>query len=150
MYRLGVGACIINRDNKVFIAERLDILGAWQLIQGGIDEGEEPEAALFREVLEETGIHKNNLSIITQSRDWISYDFPKDAHYFGGKYKGQKQLWYALRFLGDDSDINLNYTQHPEFSRFQWVDLANIEDLAVEFKKTLYQKIIEEFSNVVK
>lgn len=147
-YRPGVGACIFNNDNKVFVAERLDIPGAWQLVQGGIDEGEDPDIALYRELLEETGIKKENLALIAKSKEWITYDFPKGAGFFKGKYIGQKQLWYALHFLGDDKDINLNYTHHPEFSRFKWVDLTEIEQFAVDFKKALYRKIIKEFKGL--
>lgn len=144
-YRLGVGAVIFNRENKVFVAERLDITGAWQLVQGGIDTGEDPDIALYRELQEETGIHQSDLQLIARSRDWISYDFPSDAGFFKGKYKGQKQLWYALRFSGTDNDIDLNFSHHPEFGRFQWVELSAIEEFAVDFKKELYRKIINEF-----
>ncbi len=148
-YRLGVGAVIFNKENKVFVAERLDIPGAWQLVQGGIDAGEEPEKALYRELLEETGIQQEQLSFIATSHDWITYDFPTGASFFKGKYKGQKQLWYALKFLGNEADIDLNYTKHPEFSRFKWVELNDILPLAVDFKKELYQIIINEFSHLV-
>lgn len=147
-YRPGVGACIFNKDNKVFVAERLDIPGAWQLVQGGIDAGEDPDIALYRELLEETGIQKENLELLAKSKEWITYKFPQDAGFFKGKYIGQKQLWYALRFLGADKDINLNHTHHPEFSRFKWVDLAEIEQFAVDFKKELYHKIINEFKDL--
>lgn len=147
-YRPGVGACIFNRQNKVFVAERLDIPGAWQLVQGGIDAGEDPDIALYRELREETGIKKENLQLLAKSKEWITYDFPQNTSFFKGKYKGQKQLWYALRFLGDDKDIQLNYTQHPEFSRFKWVDLIEIEAFAVDFKKDLYRKIINEFKEL--
>ncbi len=148
-YRKGVGACIFNKEGKVLVAERLDLPGAWQLMQGGIDEGEQPEQTLFREILEELGIAEEYLQIIAQSQNWLSYDFPHEKFAFGGKYKGQSQLWFALRFLGEDKDINLNYSDHPEFSQTRWVDFSDITPMAVDFKKHLYQALIKEFKDMV-
>lgn len=148
-YRKGVGACIFNKDNKVLVAERLDLPGAWQLMQGGIDEGEQPQKALFREILEELGIKENQLEIIGQASHWLSYDFPHEAYAFNGQYKGQSQLWFALRFLGEDKDIDLNYSSHPEFSQIKWVELKELSSLAVDFKKHIYEAIIAEFKGLI-
>ncbi len=148
-YRKGVGACIFNKNNQVLVAERLDLPGAWQLMQGGIDKGESPEQALFREILEELGIIKNKLKIIAESKHWLSYDFPHHNSAFKGRYKGQNQLWFALRFFGENKDINLNYSEHPEFIQAKWVDFKELTDLAVDFKKHIYEAIIEEFESLV-
>ncbi len=147
-YRQGVGACIFNPDGKVLMAERLDLPGSWQLMQGGVDEGETPQDALFREILEELGIKKSQLEILRQAGSWFFYDFPSHMHAFKGRYKGQTQLWFALRFLGQDEDINLNHSDHPEFSQIRWVELKDIQDFAVDFKKEMYKQIIAEFKGL--
>ncbi len=146
-YRKGVGACIFNEAGQVLMAERLDLPGAWQLMQGGIDAGENPEQALFREILEELGIAQAQLKLISQAPHWLSYDFPSEKFAFGGKYKGQSQLWFALRFIGQDSHIDLNYCDHPEFSRIKWVDLQAIPAMAVDFKKHVYTALVDLFKD---
>ncbi len=148
-YRKGVGAFILNKHNQVLVAERLDLPGAWQLMQGGIDEGENPEQALFREILEELGIAENQLEIISCLKDWLSYDFPHQNFAFKGRYKGQTQLWFALRFSGSDKDIDLNYSKHPEFSHIKWVDYKQLPDLAVDFKKHIYETLVIEFESLI-
>ncbi len=144
-YRQGIGACIFNKQGKVLMAERLDLPGAWQLMQGGIDEGEEPQQALFREILEELGIKENKLEIMACAKEWFSYDFPHQDFAFKGRYKGQKQLWFALRFLGQDEDICLNYSKHPEFTQIKWIDFKELASFAVDFKKHVYEAIMKEF-----
>lgn len=147
-YRPCVGVCLFNRKGQVFVAERLDTPGAWQMPQGGIDKGEDPEDAALRELFEEIGT--NNASVLARTDDWLAYDLPD--HLIGkvwkGRYRGQKQIWYALRFEGDDSDIDIA-TKHPEFSRWQWVDLETIPDLIVPFKRDIYVEIVNQFRGVV-
>lgn len=144
-YRPGVGIMLINRHGLVFVAKRIDTISeAWQMPQGGIDEGEEPQAAAFRELKEETGTDK--AEIIAESSEWYSYDLPQEliSKIWGGKYRGQRQKWFAMRFTGSDSDINIA-TSHPEFSEWKWVSIHELPDLIVPFKRKLYSKLLEEF-----
>lgn len=147
-YRPCVGMMILNAANQVFVARRIDTLvEAWQMPQGGIDEGENPQAAVLREMEEEIGTNK--AEIIAESREWLSYDLPEHLvpQLWGGKYRGQKQKWFALRFTGTDSDINIA-TKHPEFSQWKWVEPAQVPELIVPFKRELYQSIVQEFSSL--
>lgn len=147
-YRPCVGMMILNAKNQVFVARRIDTLvEAWQMPQGGIDEGEEPHTAVLREMEEEIGTNK--AEILAESRGWLSYDLPEHlvSQLWGGKYRGQKQKWFALRFTGTDSDINIA-TKHPEFSQWKWVEPAQVPDLIVPFKRELYQSIVQEFSSL--
>jgi putative (di)nucleoside polyphosphate hydrolase len=147
-YRPCVGMMLINRAGLVFVARRIDTLvEAWQMPQGGIDEGEDPRVAALRELEEEIGTTK--AEIMAESRDWLSYDLPEHLvpQLWGGKYRGQKQKWFALRFLGEDSDINIE-TKHPEFSQWKWVTPAEVPELIVPFKRELYQAVVGEFSSL--
>ena len=144
-YRPCVGMMILNATNHVFVARRIDTLvEAWQMPQGGIDDGEDPKSAVLREMEEEIGTNK--AEILGESREWLSYDLPEHLvpQLWGGKYRGQKQKWFCLRFTGTDSDINIA-TKHPEFSQWKWVKPAYVPDLIVPFKRELYTKIVEEF-----
>lgn len=148
-YRPCVGMMILNRENRVFVAKRIDTLAeAWQMPQGGIDEGENPHTAVLREMEEEIGTSK--VDIIAESRDWLTYDLPKDLvpKLWGGKYRGQKQKWFLMRFTGTDNDINID-TRHPEFSQWKWVAPDEVPQLIVPFKRTLYQNILQEFSSLL-
>ncbi len=148
-YRRGVGMMLLNAENKVFAAKRIDMTSeAWQMPQGGIDKGEEPHAAAMRELEEEIGTRK--ATIIAESRGWLRYDLPEHLvpKLWGGKYRGQEQMWYALRFEGTDADINIA-TEHAEFSEWKWVPMASLPDLIVPFKKELYQQIVAEFRHLV-
>lgn len=149
-YRPCVGLMILNRENKVFVAKRIDMrTEAWQMPQGGIDEGEDAQAAALREMKEEIGT--DNAEIIAESRMWMKYDLPQHLvpQLWDGKYRGQKQKWYALRYLGEDSDINIQ-TDIPEFSEWKWVDMETLPDIIVPFKQELYAMIVEQFRHLVK
>lgn len=144
-YRLGVGIVLFNDQGLVFAARRIDTdHDAWQMPQGGIDKGEEPKAAALRELEEETGTAK--AEIIAETSDWFSYDLPDDlmGKVWKGKYRGQKQKWFALRFTGSDTDINIA-TEHPEFCDWTWMPLTELVDRIVPFKRELYRAVAAEF-----
>jgi len=153
-YRPNVGAVLFNRDGKVFVARRADLPnaegapGGWQLPQGGIDEGEDPRSAVLRELAEEIGTDR--AEIIGEHPDWLTYDLP--PHLVGvalkGRYRGQRQRWFALRFVGADSDIRLDLDPHPEFDAWRWVDLAELPALAVDFKRPIYEVLVRSFGNL--
>jgi len=145
-YRLGVGVVLLNADGLVFVAKRIDTPGdAWQMPQGGIDADEDPREAVMRELDEEIGT--NNAEIIAETEHWLTYDLPKEVRkkVWKGRYRGQKQKWYAMRYLGRDSDINLNTHKHPEFSQWQWAEMHTLPDLIVPFKRDLYLDIVDAF-----
>ena len=141
-YRPCVGIMLFNKDGKVFVGKRIDqTVESWQMPQGGIDKGEEPRDAALRELEEEAGTTK--AQIIAEMEEWVTYDLPEHliGLAFHGKYKGQKQKWFALRFTGTDSDIDL--TRHdPEFSDYRWVDLKELPELIVPFKRETYRQVI--------
>lgn len=144
-YRPCVGMMLLNSNKQVFVAQRIDTrTEAWQMPQGGIDKGEDPRAAVFRELSEEIGTQK--ASILGESREWLSYDLPEHLvpQVWGGKYRGQTQKWFCLRFDGEDSDINI-HTHEPEFHQWQWVAPAELPSLIVPFKRDLYAQLLEEF-----
>lgn len=145
-YRSSVGMVIFNHEGLILVAERIHKPGTWQMPQGGIDEGEDPEVAVFREMEEEIGTRHAN--IIGMMDEWICYDFP--AHIsqkiWNGKYIGQRQKWIALRFTGQDSEIRLDTHTNPEFSRWQWVPINQLLDHVVHFKHAVYERVMQEFS----
>ena len=148
-YRPGVGIMLVNRARQVFVAKRIDMIAeAWQMPQGGIDEGEAPDVAALRELKEETGTDK--ALIIQESADWYYYDLPEPLvpQIWGGKYRGQKQKWFAMRFTGSDADINIA-TEHPEFSAWKWVDIQQLPDIIVPFKRDLYRALVDEFERMI-
>lgn len=148
-YRPCVGLCLFNWDGKVFVGERLDGPGAWQMPQGGIDEGEDIRAAAMRELSEEIGTDKAD--IIRIHNETFRYDIPADVRArlpWGDKYQGQEQTWVALRFTGQDADIKLDAWDHPEFGRFQWVVLADVPKLIVPFKVATYEQVVEAFKDI--
>jgi len=139
---------LFNRDGKVFVGKRIDqTVEGWQMPQGGIDKGEAPRQAALRELLEEVGTDK--AEIIAEMDDWVTYDLPEHlvGVAFKGKYKGQRQKWFALRFTGQDGDIDLT-AHEPEFSAFQWVSLEALPGLIVPFKRDIYKAVIAAFQNL--
>ena len=147
LYRRGVGVMLLNRDKRVFVGRRIDNTDeAWQMPQGGIDEGEEPWASALRELEEETGIPPHLVIRISECAERLRYDLPPElkGKLWGGKWKGQVQDWYLCRFFGRDSDVNID-TEHPEFSEWKWVEPAELPELIVPFKRDLYRRLLAEF-----
>ena len=150
-YRPNVGAMLFNRAGLVFVARRADMpnaegaAGGWQLPQGGIDEGEDPRAAVLRELEEEIGTGK--AEVIGEHPDWLTYDLPPEllGRTLGGRYRGQRQRWFALRFTGRDSDVRLDVDPHPEFDAWRWSPLEALPELAVGFKRPIYEVLAESF-----
>jgi putative (di)nucleoside polyphosphate hydrolase len=145
-YRPAVGIMLLNRHGEVFVGHRIDMpaMPAWQMPQGGVDPGETPRQAAMRELEEEIGTAKAD--ILAESRVWLTYDLPVElaGGIWGGRYRGQRQKWFVMRFTGSDGDINLA-TEHPEFDAWQWVAPDRLPDLIVPFKRQLYIDILAEF-----
>ena len=143
-YRPCVGVMLIDDAGRAFAAERSDTPGAWQMPQGGIDPGESPRDAALRELEEEIGTAR--AEIVAETDGWLTYDLPE--HLLGkvwkGKYRGQKQKWFLMRFTGSDADIDIA-TEHPEFSRWQWVDPERLPELIVPFKRPVYDQVVAAF-----
>ena len=146
-YRPCVGLMVVNKRKNFFTAQRLDFTStAWQMPQGGIDGGEEALHAAYRELSEETSITENDVELLAVSRGWFSYDLPKElvSKLWNGLYRGQKQKWFLMRFIGNDDDINLN-TEIPEFSCWRWSTRQQLIESIVPFKKDLYRAVLKEF-----
>jgi len=149
-YRSNVGIMMVNEKGYVFVGQRLDNnQNAWQMPQGGIDDGEDPETAAYRELLEETGVKKQDVRFVASSSQWLSYDLPEDLIpiLWNGKFRGQKQKWFLFKFLGEDGDINIA-TEHPEFSKWKWISKENLLKEIVPFKKSVYENVLKEFKNI--
>ena len=147
-YRPCVGVVLINREGLVFTGQRIDNPGAaWQMPQGGIDDGEKPKEAALRELWEETGIEADLVEKIAKTKDWVTYDLPEEllGKVWGGKYRGQKQKWFLFRFLGQDSDVKIE-TEHPEFSVWSWKPHDAVVAGIVPFKRAVYEAVFAEFS----
>jgi putative (di)nucleoside polyphosphate hydrolase len=151
-YRPNVGAALFNREGLVFVARRADFPnaegapGGWQLPQGGIDADEDPRAAVLRELEEEIGTGR--ATILGEHDAWLSYDLPPDliGKALGGRYRGQRQRWFALRFTGADGDIRLDLDPHPEFDAWRWAPLSELPGLAVRFKRPIYDVLAASFA----
>jgi putative (di)nucleoside polyphosphate hydrolase len=145
-YRPGVGMMLVNPKKQVWVGERINAANSWQMPQGGIDANEDPRSAMFRELLEETGISENDVTIIAESKEWLSFDWPLRLQkvLWDGLYLGQCQKWYLLRLETLHDVTNLD-VEHPEFSAHQWVDVNVLTDLVIDFKRDMYEKIITEF-----
>ena len=144
-YRPCAGIMLLNNKGKVFVARRIDTdTEAWQMPQGGIENGEDPKVAAIRELEEETGI--TQADIIAEYQDWLTYDLPDKLYgkVWKGRYGGQTMKWYVMRFHGEDSDINIK-TRHPEFSSWRWVDMNDLQEIIVPFKRDIYKALSEKF-----
>ena len=146
-YRLGAGIMLLDPQSRIFVARRIDTPDAWQMPQGGIDEGEAPRQAALRELAEEIGTDK--AKIIAETRGWLRYDLPADlvGKVWGGRYRGQAQKWFAMRFLGQESDIDVA-TAHPEFNAWKWATASELPGLIVSFKRQLYIDVLTEFAGL--
>lgn len=145
-YRPCVGIMLINSENQVFVAQRLDHpSNAWQMPQGGIDPGEDPQDAAFRELKEEIGT--NQASLIAVASKLYTYDIPAPLNdqIWGGRYQGQTQRWFLMRYEGKDEDINID-TDHPEFSAWRWAPIDELLKLVIHFKREVYGEVIKEFA----
>jgi putative (di)nucleoside polyphosphate hydrolase len=155
-YRPNVGAVLFNRAGLVFVARRAKFpnaegpAGGWQLPQGGIDENEDPRVAVLRELAEEIGTDR--AEIVGEHPEWLSYDLPPEliGKALHGRYRGQRQRWFALRFTGEDSDIRLDLDPHPEFDAWRWDELARLPQLAVGFKREIYVILAKSFAGFVR
>tara|TARA_B100000780_G_scaffold251245_1_gene197799 strand:+ start:434 stop:919 length:486 start_codon:yes stop_codon:yes gene_type:complete len=148
-YRANVGLMVLNKSGDVFVAQRLEhYANAWQMPQGGIDPGEDARAATLRELKEETGITRDKVTIVAETDGWITYELPADLipKLWNGKYRGQKQKWFLLRFLGEDIDINIE-TEEPEFSAWKWITPSALPDVIVPFKRDVYIAVLAAFQN---
>ena len=151
-YRPNVGAVLFDHGGRIFVARRADlpnaegVPGGWQLPQGGIDPDEDPRGAVLRELEEEIGTAR--ATIIGEHPDWLTYDLPPEliGRALGGKWRGQTQRWFALRFQGQDSDIRLDLDPHPEFDAWRWAELAELPGLAVGFKRPIYEVLARSFA----
>ncbi|GAA4014409.1 RNA pyrophosphohydrolase [Sphingomonas swuensis] len=146
-YRRGVGVMLLNADRQVWVGRRIDRTDeAWQMPQGGIDEGEEPWDTALRELEEETGIAPHLVERVSDCPERLRYDLPEElrSKLWGGKWKGQEQDWFLCRFLGRQSDVDIA-TAHPEFDAWKWVDAGELPDLIVPFKRDLYRRLIAQF-----
>jgi putative (di)nucleoside polyphosphate hydrolase len=158
-YRPCVGIMLLNRQGLAFVGQRADRSDApegvgqwWQMPQGGVDEGEQPEQAARRELFEETGVR--SINVIARTKDWLVYDLPQ--HLIGvaweGRYRGQKQMWFAARFEGPESEIDITRREdrEQEFDTWQWVRVAELPSLVVPFKRVVYERVVEEFAPLLK
>tara|TARA_Y100000590_G_C15681122_1_gene999833 strand:- start:719 stop:1195 length:477 start_codon:yes stop_codon:yes gene_type:complete len=144
--RIGVGIALLNRENKVFVGKRIDNPKSfWQMPQGGIDNNENFLQAAKRELEEETGV--KSVKLIKELDEWLVYDLPKEllGKIWKGKYRGQKQKWFIMKFLGENSEINIK-TKNPEFMEWKWVEPALLPDVAVHFKINIYKRMAEELA----
>ena len=147
--RSGVGIVVLNKENKVFVAKRIDNpKNFWQMPQGGVDEGEDFLKAAYRELEEETSI--KNIELIQELDGTITYELPDRllGLIWKGKYRGQKQKWFLMRFVGSDSEINIK-TKHPEFLEWKWVELDKITDLVVDFKLHVYKEVKDKVKKIL-
>ena len=147
--RSGVGIIVLNKENKIFVAKRIDNpKNFWQMPQGGVDEGEDFLTAAHRELNEETGI--KNIELIREIEGTTTYELPN--HLLGiiwkGKYRGQKQKWFLMRFTGDEKEININ-TKNPEFLDWKWIEIEKITDVVVDFKLHVYKELKEKIKKII-
>ena len=147
--RIGVGAIVLNSENKIFVGKRADNpIDKWQMPQGGVDKGENFISAMKRELKEETSIQ--NIKILKQIDQWFEYELPKNllGIIWKGKFRGQKQKWFVVRFIGNESEINLK-TKHPEFIEWKWIEVDDLTKVIVDFKKGVYKKLVVELKKFI-
>ena len=148
--RQGVGIIVLNQYNKVFVGKRKDNpIDKWQMPQGGIDVNETPFNAMKRELAEETSIKK--IKVLKEIETWLEYELPPNllGKIWKGKYRGQKQKWFIVKFIGDENEINLN-TKHPEFIEWKWLKIDDLPNVIVDFKKHVYEKLLIELKRITK
>ena len=147
--RIGVGAIVLNSENKIFVGKRADNpIDKWQMPQGGVNKGENFISAMKRELNEETSIQ--NIKILRQIDQWFEYELPKNllGIIWKGKFRGQKQKWFVVRFVGNESEINLK-TKHPEFIDWKWIEVDDLTKVIVDFKKGVYKKLVVELKKFI-
>ncbi len=149
-YRPCAGVLMLNASGRIWVGERNDMPGAWQMPQGGIDPGEDPRTAALRELEEETGTA--HVEVLAEAPEWLKYDLPGDLQKraWKGKWRGQRQKWFAVRFLGQDAEIDILGVDKPEFARWRWVHVDDVPSLIVDFKRPVYEAVIEAFRPVLK
>ena len=148
-YRPCVGVMLRNADGDIFVGQRIDRdTDAWQMPQGGVDEGESPRDAALRELTEETGIPAELVEIVAETDGWLTYDLPHDLvpHIWKGRFRGQEQKWYLMHFLGTDAQVKIE-TAHPEFSTWRWQSPDRLVELIVPFKREVYEQVLAAFSS---
>lgn len=149
LYRPCVGILLLNRQGLAWVGRRNDMIDeSWQMPQGGIDKGETPRDAALRELAEEVGT--TNVEIIGESRQWLRYDLPEPlfGNIWEGAYRGQRQRWFAMQFIGDDSEIRPTQVAKPEFDSWKWVEVDSLPGLIIAFKRDVYQAVIKEFAEL--
>lgn len=152
-YRPCVGVMLVNAQGRVFVGRRIDNKEGdwWQMPQGGVDEGEDFDVAALRELAEETGAKSDHVTLLKRMDEAMRYDLPEEliGKLWGGKYRGQEQVWYLARFTGSDEDIDLEAHNPPEFCDWKWVDPEQLPELIVPFKKRVYRSVLEAFRELV-
>jgi putative (di)nucleoside polyphosphate hydrolase len=152
-YRPCVGVMLLNADGLAFVGKRIDIRegDSWQMPQGGIEKGEDQREAALRELWEETGVARELITLLAQTREELLYDLPEQVvgKLWDGKYRGQRQHWFLARFDGNDSDIKLDAHEPPEFCEWKWVQPQQLPELIVPFKKFVYRAVLKEFAELV-